>query len=308
MLRLFFNRGFKTYIPLRNSASSGSIFGSLTKEVDPTATSKLTERLTLQNAGSGKNNDDKEDIAEKVKQELKLGEDKKFQDFVVAQQLANSTKGRPLLPSKPSAATLLSPLKQKLYELNCEINDGFYKKNTEISYNNNIYKLRLTRQELNALEPSVYVKSLRIKSSMRKATEFLRLFVDKKTPEEKINVKTAITQCHFSDKKLARDVASILTKGLKDGEKLGINPDDLYIDQIWCGSDGKWSKRVEFKGRGRVGVIQHRYIHIRAILKSKSVTLKRLIAENKEKLDSKKPWIQLGDKKIRGVPGSAFKW
>lgn len=206
-------------------------------------------------------------------------------------------------PEKLAHQTLLSPLKRKLYMRNCELNDGFYKRDTAIALpgTKEKYRLRLTREEIDVLEPSVYVKSYRIKSSMKKATILLRLL-------NGLDAKTALTQCHFSSKKIAGDVAEVLSRGIEDGERLGLNPDDLYISQIWTGSDGWWRPRMDFKARGRVGIIRHRYVHVRCILKTKSVTKRRLEYESQLKQQRRKPWVQLADKPVRGFPGGAYKW
>lgn len=165
-------------------------------------------------------------------------------------------------------------MKREIYEANCKINGGFYKKDTIVKLPNSSerYKLKLTKREIEVLEPSVYVQSYRIKSSMKKATLLLRLLGG-------LDVMKAISQCHFSNKKIAREVAELLQKGVKDGQKLGLKPEDLYISQIWTGSDGFWRKRVEFKARTRIGIISHPYIHVRCILRTKSVTKRRLAYE-----------------------------
>lgn len=177
-------------------------------------------------------------------------------------------------PEQLASQSLLSPLKREIYEANCKINGGFYKKDTIVKLPNSSerYKLKLTKREIEVLEPSVYVQSYRIKSSMKKATLLLRLLGG-------LDVMKAISQCHFSNKKIAREVAELLQKGVKDGQKLGLKPEDLYISQIWTGSDGFWRKRVEFKARTRIGIISHPYIHVRCILRTKSVTKRRLAYE-----------------------------
>ena len=136
---------------------------------------------------------------------------------------------------------------------------------------------------------------------MKKATLLLRML-------NGLDVKKALTQCHFSQKQIARDVAGLLERGITDGEKLGLDADDLYISQIWTGSDGKWLKRIDYKARGRTGVLRHRYVHVRCILKTKSVTKKRLAYEAELKLQRRKPWVQLADKPVRGVTGGVYKW
>ena len=136
---------------------------------------------------------------------------------------------------------------------------------------------------------------------MKKATQVLRLL-------NGLDAKEALTQCHFLDKKIARDIAELLERGIENGKKLDLDANDLYISQIWTGSDGQWQKRVEWKGRGRRGIIEHPYVHIKCILKTKSVTKRRLEHEAKLKQKNRKPWVQLADKPIRGSMGGVYKW
>ncbi|AGO10320.1 AaceriABL136Cp [[Ashbya] aceris (nom. inval.)] len=271
-----------------NSESSGSIFGSITKEVqhDESDGSKLTNRLAAQ-AGAA------DGQAANAKDSVTLATDKALQDYILARQRT----------VRSPAAQLLSPLKQRLYAANCAQNGGVYKKDTVVKLPGSSarYQVKLTRDELDALEPSVYVRSYRIESSIKKATVLLRLLGG-------LDVKKALTQCHFSDKKVARDVAELLQRGLEDGKELGLDPNDLYIAQIWAGSDGQLQKRPDFKGRGRQGVIVHPRVHIRCILKTKSITKKRLEHERLSKELNRKPWVQLASKPVRGSTGGVYKW
>ncbi|QLG74263.1 hypothetical protein HG535_0G01470 [Zygotorulaspora mrakii] len=271
--------------------SNSSLFGGLTKKVnlnddDP---SKISNRMAI--AADVENAEDGEDG--KIRDSITVDNDTLLQKYIQSSQQSE----------KLAHKLLLSPLKRKLYQANCTLNGGFYKKDSVVTLpgSQEKFKLKLTREEIDVLEPSVYVKSYRIKSSMKKATVLLRLL-------NGLDAKKALTQCHFSPKKIAREVAELLERGIKDGEKLGLNPDDLYISQIWTGSDGRWLKRMDYKARGRIGIITHPYVHVRCILKSKSVTKKRLAYESQVKEQRKKPWVQLAEKPIRGTPGGAYKW
>lgn len=286
------NRGFQVSATVLNTNTS--LFGSITQGVkdnadDPT---KISNRLTVASSLAEKSEGEHEDVKESVTVE----NDTMLQTFITKNQQ----------PVKSASSLFLSPLKRKIYEENCRVNGGFYKKDTIVFMPQKDgkslkYKLNLTREEIEALEPSVYVKSYRIKSSMKKATQLLRLI-------NGLEVKTALSQCHFSDKKIAHDVAELLQRGLEDGKKLGLKEDDLYIAQIWTGSDGWWQKRIDIKARGRNGVITHPYVHVRCILKTKSITKNRLAYEAQLKQERKKPWVQLGDKPVRGTMGGAYKW
>lgn len=274
-----------------NNSRSSSIFEGLTKDVnyDSNDPSKLSNRMAV-------SADTAEGASEKA---AVTPEQITVENDVNLHQYIRSKQG----PEKLAHQTLLSPLKRKLYVRNCELNGGFYKKDTVITLpgSKEKYRLKLNREEIDVLEPSVYVKSYRIKSSMKKTTQLLRLL-------NGLDIKKALTQCHFSSKKIARDVADLLTRGIEDSQKLGLNENDMYIAQIWTGSDGWWTPRMEYKGRGRVGVIRHRYVHVRCILKTKSVTKRRLEYESQLKQQRRKPWIQLADKPVRGFPGGAYKW
>lgn len=265
---------------------NGSFFGEMTKkaDLDSEDPNRISNRMAVMT-------ETEEGQAGSV-DSVTVENDKLLQKYIQKQQQ----------PEKLAPYLLLSPLKRELYLANCKIN-GFYKPDTVVSLpgSKEKYKLELTRREIEALEPSVYVKSYRIKSSMKKATVLLRLLGG-------LDVKKALTQCHFAKKKIAKDVAELLERGIQDGKKLGLDPDDLYIAQIWTGSDGSWMKRVDWKARGRVGTIQHPYVHVRCILKTKSVTKRRLAYEASEKEQRRKPWIQLADKPVRGVPGGFYKW
>ncbi|CCF56185.1 hypothetical protein KAFR_0A07510 [Kazachstania africana CBS 2517] len=247
--------------------------------------SQLTKRINMTLENGDEQTIDKGSIG--------LKNDKTLQEFIKSKRQLE----------RPATSILLSPLKKQIYEENCKINGGFYQKDTIVTLPNSDvkYKLNLTNKEIEVLEPSVRVSSYRIKSSMKKATHLLRMLSG-------LDLKDAITQCHFSERDIARDVAEMLERGVEDAKTLGVDPDDLYVAQIWSGSDGEWLKRVDIKGRARMGIIRHRYIHVRGILKSKKVTKRRLEKEEKLRQEKRKPWVQLADKPIRGVTGGVYKW
>lgn len=271
--------------PLLNDQTS--FFGEMTKKADLNSEdpNKLSNKMSVVS-----------DVAEAEKpapsESITIENDTMLQKYIQSQQQ----------PEKLAPHLLLTPFKRKLYMANCQAN-GFYKNDTIVSLpgSSERYKLHLSGKEIEVLEPSVYVKSFRIKSSMKKATVLLRLL-------NGLDVKKALTQCHFSAKQIARDVAQLLEKGIEDGKRLGLEADDLYISQIWTGSDGMWGKRLDCKARGRTGLIHYPHVHVRCILKTKSVTKSRLAYEARVKDQKRKPWIQLADKPVRGVPGGAYKW
>ncbi|CEP64653.1 mitochondrial 54S ribosomal protein uL22m LALA0_S12e03818g [Lachancea lanzarotensis] len=282
-------RSFQTGV-LAKKQENTSLFGSITEGVEEQADDpqKISNRLTATtNAVENENADPKTSVT--------VANDKLLQSFIKKTQ-----------STMLATDALLSPFKKRLYEENCRINGGFYKKDTLVTLTEENgqkfkYKLNLSREEVDALEPSVYVKSYRIKSSMKKATQLLRLL-------NGLDAKVALTQCHFSDKKIARDVAEVLSRGIQDAEKLGLQPDNLYIAQLWTGSDGYWQKRIDIKARGRNGVITHPYVHVRCILKTKDVTKRRIAFEQQLKQERRAPWVQLRDQPVRGAMGGVYKW
>ena len=104
----------------------------------------------------------------------------------------------------------------------------------------------------------------------------------------KFNVKLAINQLHFNHKKISTELEQLLKRGLEQAKQLELNEDELYIDRIWVGSDGKWRKRLDPKGRGRMGIIAHRYVHLKCILKTNQTKL-RLDWEKQQKELKSKP-------------------
>lgn len=228
-----------------------------------------------------------------------MGGDEKFNKNKVT--LANDKALHEYIGHKPTSAVdkLLTPLKKQLYEANVRQN-GFFKNNQEITLNGERYKLKLSREEIDILEPSMYIKSYRIKSSMKKATVFLRFI-------NGMQVHEAITQSQFQSKKIGREIAEFLQDRIQDAPELNLDPKDLYISQIWCGSDGWWNRRLDPKARGKTGIIHHPYLHVRAILKT-PITKKRLAWEQEQKELRQKPRYQLPNEKLRFKLDGHYKW
>ncbi|CAH2354182.1 54S ribosomal protein L22, mitochondrial [[Candida] railenensis] len=195
----------------------------------------------------------------------------------------------------------VTPLKRKLFDLNVATN-GFYKNNQVVKdpETNKVYKLSLSNREIEILEPSIYLQSLRIKSSVKKATvvnRFVRGY----------NVKTAITQLHFNQKKMATELEKLLKEGLELARSKGYDDNKLYIQEVWSGSDGDTMRRPDVKGRGRVGVLHHRHIHVKAILKTEQ-TLNRLKWEKEQKELNSKPKMILNNEPLNFRVKSFYKW
>ncbi|CAN6610797.1 large ribosomal subunit protein uL22m [Trichomonascus vanleenenianus] len=283
-------RPFHTTVSRLNEKGSkaGSIFGNVTEATeDPNS---VINQLSYQ----------QESQAKKKEGEKKEG----AQQGPIAltdKQLKNDVEIRKLMYPQAQTATelLLSPLKKQLYELS--MSTGGYDPNKVLKLNGKQYKLKLTKKELDALEPSVYLKSYRIKSTSKKATLFLRML-------RGMPLKDAITQCHFSPKIMARDVGEMLTRGIKQTQELGMNPETAHISQIWVGKDGYSQKRLDFKARGKVGIIEHKWVHVKAILKD--IKSKERFLEEKRNRELARPVKhQLQSKPVHEIaPSSEYKW
>lgn len=200
-----------------------------------------------------------------------------------------------------SAEKYISPLKRKLFDLNVA-QHGFFK-NHQILRDpdaGKAYKLSLTAEEIEALEPSIYLKSYRIKSSTKKATVVNRLV-------RGYTVKSAINQLHFNPKKMATELERLLKRGLEQARKLNYDEDQLYIHALWVGSDGNWQKRVDPKARGRTGIISHSYVHLRAVLRT-DLTTKRLRWEKDQAFLAAKPSSGLNTEPLNFSVRPYFRW
>ncbi|KAI5965629.1 mrpl22 [Candida pseudojiufengensis] len=202
---------------------------------------------------------------------------------------------------KDSIEKLIHPLKIKLY--NQVVRDhGFFKNDLIIKdeESKKLLKFHLTNEEISILEPSIYLQSFRIKLSMKKAT-IVNRFV------RKMDLKTAINQLHFNSKKMSTELEKLLKTGLEKVRMLGYNENTIYIDKLWVGSDGKWKKRLDIKGRGRHGIIHHPYIHLKCVLKTEFTT-KRLQWEKLQKSKLEKPKMYLNNDPLNLKVRPWYKW
>lgn len=195
----------------------------------------------------------------------------------------------------------VSPLKRRLFDLSVA-QHGFFKNNHIVAdpASGKSYKVSLSRDEIDILEPTIYLQSYRVKSSMKKATVVNRFVRGS-------NVKAAINQLHFNPKKMATEVEKLLKRGLEQARAAGYNEDGLYIQALWTGSDGQWVKRADIKGRGRTGIIEHPYIHIKAILKT-GQTKQRLAWENDQARAMAKPRLYLNNEPLNFKVQPFYKW
>lgn len=195
----------------------------------------------------------------------------------------------------------VSPLKKRLFELNVA-QHGFFKNNHVVVDRDSgkQYKVSLTAEEIDLLEPTIFLQSYRIKSSTKKATlvnRFVRGY----------SVKNAVNQLHFNPKKMATELEKLLKRGLEQARASGIDEDGLYIQALWTGSDGGYVKRADVKGRGRTGILEHPYIHVKAILKTEQTTA-RLAWEKEQARQAAKPRLYLNNEPLNFKVRAFYKW
>ncbi|KAF5020188.1 hypothetical protein F66182_7793 [Fusarium sp. NRRL 66182] len=180
---------------------------------------------------------------------------------------------------------------------------------------------RLTREErIQMTERQLLHKSEFMPTSLKKLVMLARQIAGK-------NIDDAITQMKWSKKKMAaevgyyleeaRDLAvaqrgmglglvngEILTKPRKiqtlDGKWLEIqDPTRIYIAQSWIGR-GPWrGKRIDYKGRGRMGIIRHPSTSLTVLLKEEKSRI-REYEEREAKKNKKGPWVHLPNRPVYG--------
>lgn len=253
-------------------AANGSIFGDLTKAPTKPEASAATAAEPLANP-----------------KEILPQDDAELQQYHLQEALKEQ-----ILSEK-----YVTPLKRQLFELNVAAN-GFFKNHQIVDNEGKQYKLSLTEQEIEALEPSLYLQSARIKSSVKKATLVNRFVRGYK-------VKNAINQLHFNPKKMATELERLLKQGMEHARARGYNEDELYIHAVWAGSDGGTVKRPDIKGRGRMGILHHRHIHVKAVLKTEQ-TLLRLKWEKEQRELQSKPKMYLNNEPLNFRVRSFYRW
>ncbi|GME75056.1 unnamed protein product [[Candida] boidinii] len=271
------------------TTNENSFFGELTSNIDTTK-GKLVPKQ------------ENKDVTESESKNVSSSSEGSNEDAIKYVLPENDLKLQKHLNQKPykTVNSLLSPLKRKLYLENIKKN-GFFINNEIIKLQDGSkYKLTLKKEEIEALEPSIYLRSFRIKSSVKKTNIVLRAL-------KNLPLKKAITQLHFMHKKISRELVEMLEKGLEDAKLMNYNPNDIYISESWVCTDGRWQRRVECKGRGRTGIITHRYVNVRFLLKTNQ-TLKRLEFENNKRETNKKVNCNLTKEKIRGPAAGFYKW
>lgn len=286
-----------------STSSNGSLFSEITK---PSTEKGLLDTLTQRAPPSPQANNSN---AEKGSVEAAIADAEAKPSSIDYSSIDFSNDPEVLAFNHPAPKKapelILSPLKARLYAASLKQYGSYPGPSAAISLEENgttkTYNLTLTQRELEYLDPSVYITSTRIKGSYKKGTVFTRLL-------RQMDLTQAITQCHFSPKRIARDVGAMLTSAMDHARKLDLDPSQLYIDQIWVGKDGQMMKELDFKGRGRTGMIEYPYIHVKAILKTKESREARLEAK-KEKIANREVFQQIHNSPIRVYRGqNKYQW
>ncbi|KAI8297530.1 54S ribosomal protein L22 [Colletotrichum sp. SAR11_240] len=173
---------------------------------------------------------------------------------------------------------------------------------------------RVSRSERIAqTEKELQHKSPFLETSIKKLVHLARQVQGKSVDE-------AILQMRYSKKKMAREVKyqleeardlAIVSRGMglgkshdpikietKDGKALRVdNSSKLYVAESWVGR-GPWrSKSMDYKGRGRFGIIQSPSTSISVVLKEEKTRL-REHNEREAKQARRKPWVHLPDRPV----------
>ncbi|OMJ20380.1 50S ribosomal protein L22 [Smittium culicis] len=84
-----------------------------------------------------------------------------------------------------------------------------------------------------------------------------------------LNVQDAINQLEFSPKRAAKKILHTVAFARKNAiyQKL-MNPEQMYVKEAWVGK-GRFIKRLDYKARGRFGVIHHPTAHMKFVLGEK---------------------------------------
>ncbi|KAK2681361.1 hypothetical protein RAB80_003154 [Fusarium oxysporum f. sp. vasinfectum] len=180
---------------------------------------------------------------------------------------------------------------------------------------------RLTREErIQMSERQLLHKSEFMPTSVKKLVMLARQIAGK-------SVDDAIVQMKWSKKKMAAEIGyyleeardlAIAQRGMGlgkvnneilktpkkiqtvDGKWIEIeDPTRMYIAQSWVGR-GPWrGKRIDYKGRGRMGIIRHPSTSLTVLLKEEKTRI-REYEERVEKKNKKGPWVHLPNRPVYG--------
>ncbi|OLY83125.1 50S ribosomal protein L22 [Smittium mucronatum] len=113
-------------------------------------------------------------------------------------------------------------------------------------------------------EKSLLEKTYRYSTSNFKTSPKKLRFIAKQIAG--LKVQDAINQLEFSPKRAAKKILHTVAFARKNAiyQKL-FNPDQMYIKEAWVGK-GRFSKRLDYKARGRFGVVHHPTAHMKIVL------------------------------------------
>ncbi|GFP53611.1 hypothetical protein ACSS6W_001175 [Trichoderma asperelloides] len=239
-------------------------------------------------------------------------EDNIFQDEIEASKPASETPAAPASEerTKESLAMVVDPDARSRIRWQRKKVIQMVRRNGELTREE---RIRMTEREL--LHKSEFMPT-----SVKKLVMLARQIAGKPVDE-------AIQQMTWSKKKFAAEVKyhleeardmAVVQRGMglgkvngdlldkprkvqtKDGKWIEIvDPTRLYVAQSWVGR-GPWrGKELDYKGRGRMGIIQHPSTSFTVILKEEKTRI-REYEEQKAKEAQKGPWVHLPNRKVHG--------
>jgi large subunit ribosomal protein L22 len=103
-------------------------------------------------------------------------------------------------------------------------------------------------------------------------------------------LQEALTQLEFCKKKMAPVVQKVLRKVADEAdEKDGLQPSQLEVAECFA-TKGTPLKRMKIMGRGRMGRMEHKHAHFRAVLREIDFPLRIYQAPS---INQKKRWFML---------------
>lgn len=103
-------------------------------------------------------------------------------------------------------------------------------------------------------------------------------------------VPDALTQLDFCRKRFAPLVKELIEKTVQDAaEQGGLHPTQLEVAECFA-THGTHLKRMKIMGRGRTGIMHHRYTHVRLVLREIDFPLKIALCSS---VAGKRKWLEL---------------
>ena len=103
-------------------------------------------------------------------------------------------------------------------------------------------------------------------------------------------VPDALTQLDFCRKRFAPLVKELIEKTVQEAaEQGGLHPTQLEVAECFA-THGTHLKRMKIMGRGRTGIMHHRYTHVRLVLREIDFPLKIALCSS---VAGKRKWLEL---------------